>query len=64
MTLQKLINVIDYSATLEIHNMWGKCLMCGNRMQLDIPDDLIDLEVYAIIPGIVTKIILFTGLKD
>jgi hypothetical protein len=38
--------------------------MCGNRMQLDVPDDLIDLEVYAIIPGIVTKIILFTGLED
>lgn len=64
MTLQKLINVIDYSATLEIHNMCGKCLMCGNRMQLDIPDDLIDCEVYAIIPGMVTKIILFVGLED
>jgi hypothetical protein len=59
MTLQNLINALDYSAVIEIYDIAGNCLLCGNRMELDIPDSLIDEKIQMLHPGIVTKVFLY-----
>ena len=58
MTLYDLLNKINLDSEIQILDNDGYLLQEGKRGPTMWEDDLIDKEVYMIIPGIVTKIVL------
>ena len=58
MILYELLNKINLEAQLEILDIDGYLLQEGERGPIMWEDSLLDKEVYMLIPGIVTKIIL------
>ena len=58
MTFYDLRNKIQMEADLEVRDMDGYLLQEGKNGETMWEDSLLDREVYLIIPGISTKIIL------
>lgn len=58
MTLYDLLNKINLESQLEILDNNGYLLQEGQRGSTMWEDELLDKQVYMIIPGISTKIIL------
>ena len=57
-TLYNVLNLFDLSSEIEILDAEGHLLQEGNRGETDWQEQLLDIKVDLIIPGIVTKIIL------
>jgi hypothetical protein len=58
MTFEELCNKIQLEANLEVLDMDGYLLQEGKNGETMWEDSLLDKEVYLILPGISTKIIL------
>ena len=59
-TFYDLLNIIDLDCELEVFNIFGDLLQDGHRGSTMWDDNLLDIRIHKVIPGIVTKIFLDT----